>query len=157
MSPEVRCCVEEGSTAALVWHFRKESGSTRITWHMTGGTTPPGPHQRESCSWEERILAVTILLNWYVMMELVWKCFNYSTQLSELQKTNKIEYFLWWHWSLACSIELETHVVITGGNYHPEKVTEYTMDGFVMDLPDLKHPRRSHGCGTYVNEDLYQA
>ena len=57
---------------------------------------------------------------------------------------------------MACAIELETEVILTGGNYHPEKVSLYTINGFVIDLPDLKHPRRSHGCGAYVNDDMNQ-
>jgi len=57
--------------------------------------------------------------------------------------------------SSACTIELDNQVIVTGGFNSPTKVNVYTMDGWIMDLPDLdaRTGRYSHGCGHYSNSD----
>ena len=63
-----------------------------------------------------------------------------------------------YHSSRACSIQLEEKVIITGGRGEggaqvTARVTVYNISGFVMDLPNLMHGRRNHGCGYFVNQD----
>ena len=55
--------------------------------------------------------------------------------------------------SYACSIQLEETVVITGGYNTTRRVSVYSFDGWVEDLPDLLTGRSDHGCGHYINND----
>ena len=58
---------------------------------------------------------------------------------------------LCFHFSEACSIELDDQLVVTGGVYYPTRVDVYTTDGWIMELPNLIDGRLRHGCGHYVN------
>ena len=60
---------------------------------------------------------------------------------------------LCFHFSEACSIELDDQLIVTGGVYYPTRVDVYTMDGWIMELPHLIDGRLRHGCGHYVNTD----
>ena len=45
--------------------------------------------------------------------------------------------------------------IVTGGLYTISgKVSQYTTNGWVRDLPDLNEGRWHHGCGYYNNEDM---
>ena len=60
------------------------------------------------------------------------------------------------HFSCACTIELEDKVIVTGGVPYPQmgqKVVEYNAYGWVKDLPDLNEKRGYHGCGHYVDNN----
>ena len=52
---------------------------------------------------------------------------------------------------MACAINLGTTVVLTGGWGSSQRVTEYSEDGFLRDLPHLQEMRASHGCSFYEN------
>ena len=62
---------------------------------------------------------------------------------------------------LACSIEFDDKVVITGGLQDPETweflgigtVSVYDVNGFVNYLPNMTIGRLEHGCGHYVNSN----
>jgi len=51
----------------------------------------------------------------------------------------------------ACTIEADDWVVVTGGWYTRTNVTEYDINGWRQELPDLNTGRYDHGCGYYVN------
>ena len=61
---------------------------------------------------------------------------------------------------MACSIQMENIVVITGiaieedpeESLH-DKVMVYNNDGFVEEWPKLKRGRFDHACGHFVNSD----
>ena len=59
--------------------------------------------------------------------------------------------------SVACAIELEDSVVVTGGRdisvTNLATVQVYNNDGPQEQLPDLLTPRRGHACGHYVDSD----
>ena len=57
------------------------------------------------------------------------------------------------HCRHACSIELATQVILTGGRHYPRGVAVYTSIGFVEDLPELGAGRRDHACGHFVNTE----
>ena len=50
---------------------------------------------------------------------------------------------------------MEDFVVITGGNKDGSRnqVSEYNVQGWVRDLPQLQQGRHGHGCGHFVNDD----
>ena len=54
---------------------------------------------------------------------------------------------------MACSINLGTTVILTGGDYSPSRVSEYSETGFTRDLPQLLQGRSSHGCSYFENEE----
>ena len=64
------------------------------------------------------------------------------------------------HTRMACSIQMENFVVITGiaiekdpeESLH-DKVMVYNNDGFVEEWPKLKRGRLDHACGHFVNSD----
>ena len=54
----------------------------------------------------------------------------------------------------ACSINLGSSVILTGGYYLPNRVSEYSESGFTKDLPELQHGRvGQHGCSYFENEE----
>ena len=44
-------------------------------------------------------------------------------------------------------------VILTGGGYPYNRVTEYNQAGWVRDLPDLLQRRENHGCSYYDNNE----
>ena len=55
---------------------------------------------------------------------------------------------------MACAIELENTVVVTGGGYTIDSYTRvqvYSTEGPLYQLPRLGTGRMSHGCGYYVD------
>ena len=55
---------------------------------------------------------------------------------------------------MACAIELENTVVVTGGGYSIDSYTRvqvYSTEGPLHQLPRLGTGRMSHGCGYYVD------
>ena len=52
-----------------------------------------------------------------------------------------------------CTIEADELVIVTGGWYTRNTVTEYNIDGWVRELPDLNMGRYDHGCGYFVNDN----
>ena len=54
---------------------------------------------------------------------------------------------------MACTIELDDLVVVTGGRYNPTRVDVYDIDGWSKELPKLINGRWNHGCGKYINTD----
>ena len=55
--------------------------------------------------------------------------------------------------SEACSINLGSTVILTGGYYSPNRVSEYSETGFTRDLPQLLQGRYWHGCSYFENEE----
>ena len=55
----------------------------------------------------------------------------------------------------SCAINLGDTVVITGNfdESNAGKVTEYSEDGFVKDLPELLQGRYGHACALFVNDE----
>ena len=60
----------------------------------------------------------------------------------------------------SCEIEFEDKIVITGGSDNSEtygeplaRVTSYTYDGFLADLPEMNEARKQHGCTYFINND----
>ena len=57
------------------------------------------------------------------------------------------------YFSMACSIELDDKVIVTGGYYTPTRVDVYNIEGWNMELPQLITGRYNHGCGHFINSD----
>ena len=60
----------------------------------------------------------------------------------------------------SCEIEFEDKIVITGGSDNSgtygeplARVTSYTYDGFLADLPEMNEARKQHGCTYFINND----
>ena len=54
--------------------------------------------------------------------------------------------------SLACSIDNGSSVLLTGGKYSHNRVSEYSETGYQGDLPQLLQGRHNHGCTYFENE-----
>ena len=57
---------------------------------------------------------------------------------------------------MACAIELEDKVIVTGGYDNQKSVSRvdvYNISGWMMELPHLIRARRQHGCGHYIDSD----
>ena len=52
----------------------------------------------------------------------------------------------------SCAIDMGDSVILTGGSYSLNKVTELRIDGSYTELPELNTGRQSHGCASYVDE-----
>jgi len=52
---------------------------------------------------------------------------------------------------MSCAIEVNNTLVISGGSGSFNAVTEYTLEGFLKNLPKLSEGRYHHGCGSYRN------
>ena len=46
-----------------------------------------------------------------------------------------------------CAIPLDSTVLLTGGYYNLDYVTEYSEEGLVVEWPRLRQARNNHGCG----------
>ena len=44
-------------------------------------------------------------------------------------------------------------MILTGGDYSPIRVSEYSETGFTRDLPQLLQGREDHGCSYFENEE----
>ena len=55
--------------------------------------------------------------------------------------------------SLSCAIELDSKVIVTGGDNAPRQVSVYTLAGWAADLPSLRTSRWLHACGHFVNSE----
>ena len=44
-------------------------------------------------------------------------------------------------------------MILTGGYYSPNRVSEYSETGFTRDLPQLLQGRYRHGCSYFENEE----
>ena len=44
-------------------------------------------------------------------------------------------------------------MILTGGFYSKNRVSEYSEDGFPRDLPQLQQGREGHGCSYFENEE----
>ena len=44
-------------------------------------------------------------------------------------------------------------MILTGGQYSLNKVSEYSESGFTRDLPQLQQGREDHGCSYFENEE----
>ena len=44
-------------------------------------------------------------------------------------------------------------MILTGGVYYPNRVSEYSETGFTRDLPQLLQDRYNHGCSYFENEE----
>ena len=44
-------------------------------------------------------------------------------------------------------------MLLTGGRYSYNRVSEYSESGFTRDLPQLQQGRRNHGCSYFENEE----
>ena len=53
----------------------------------------------------------------------------------------------------ACSINIGSSVLLTGGRYSLNRVSEYSETGYVRDLPRLLQGRYRHGCSYFENEE----
>ena len=56
-------------------------------------------------------------------------------------------------YSEACSINIGQTLLLTGGTYSLNRVSEYSEDGYLRDLPQLLQGRRNHGCSYFENEE----
>lgn len=59
---------------------------------------------------------------------------------------------------LACGIQHDNVLIITGGTRNYATVSKYNIEGWVSDLPNLKSGRSNHGCAHYYsnsNELIY--
>ena len=54
---------------------------------------------------------------------------------------------------IACGIEFEDQIIVTGGQYTNKIVSVYNDDGWVKDLPTLKIGRFYHTCGHYSSDN----
>ena len=55
----------------------------------------------------------------------------------------------------ACAIEMPDYMVLTGGAHDTlNKVSVYSEQGWVRDLPNLIWGRAEHACGHYVQNDI---
>ena len=52
----------------------------------------------------------------------------------------------------ACAIDMGDSVILTGGYYSQNKVTEVRIDGSYIELPELNLERYQHGCSSYLDE-----
>ena len=55
--------------------------------------------------------------------------------------------------SYACSINLGSTVLLTGGGDSSFRVSEYSETGYIEDLPQLLRGRYWHGCSYFDNEE----
>ena len=53
----------------------------------------------------------------------------------------------------ACSINLGSTVILTGGVYFQHRVSEYSETGYQRELPKLMTGRFNHGCSYFENEE----
>ena len=44
-------------------------------------------------------------------------------------------------------------MILTGGRFYPNRVSEYSETGFTRDLPQLLQGRYKHGCSYFENEE----
>ena len=58
------------------------------------------------------------------------------------------------HFRYACSIELPEMFILTGGEHSMKKVSQYSISGWMDDLPELNEGRRDHGCGFFFNDNM---
>ena len=56
-------------------------------------------------------------------------------------------------YSEACSINLGQTLFLTGGTYSLNRVSEYSEDGYLRDLPQLLQGRWDHGCSYFKNDE----
>ena len=56
-------------------------------------------------------------------------------------------------YSDACSINLGSSVILTGGRFFLDRVSEYSESGFSRYLPQLLQGRFGHGCSYFENEE----
>ena len=55
----------------------------------------------------------------------------------------------------ACAIEMPDYMVLTGGAHDTlNKVSVYSEQGWVRDLPNLIWGRAEHACGHYIQNDI---
>ena len=52
----------------------------------------------------------------------------------------------------ACSINLGSTVILTGGVYFQHRVSEYSETGYQRELPRLLTGRFNHGCSYFAND-----
>ena len=57
------------------------------------------------------------------------------------------------HCSRDCAINLDSSVVLVGGPRPYTTVSEYSLEGWVRDLPSLQQGRWDHGCSYFVSDD----
>merc|ERR1712066_235474 len=55
--------------------------------------------------------------------------------------------------AVACAINIGQKMILTGGFYSKNRVSEYSEDGFTRDLPQLQQGRYGHGCTYFENEE----
>ena len=60
----------------------------------------------------------------------------------------------------SCAIGFEDKIVVTGGSDNSgtygeplARVTSYTYEGFLADLPEMNEARKAHGCTYFRNND----
>ncbi len=60
----------------------------------------------------------------------------------------------------SCAIGFEDKIVVTGGSDNTgtygeplTRVTSYTYEGFLADLPEMNEARKDHGCTYFRNND----
>ena len=55
---------------------------------------------------------------------------------------------------MACGIEFDDYIIVTGGRYSMTTVSLYNKDGFDEYLPSLNTARYKHACSHYVNKNF---
>ena len=54
--------------------------------------------------------------------------------------------------SSACGIDLGDRYVVTGGEFSPQRVAQYTLAGEVTPLADLQQGRYLHACTSFIDD-----
>jgi len=78
-----------------------------------------------------------------------------TEMLSNGSSTNHFSLKYSTRWACAIAFEERNEIFITGGEATLDKVTRYGKNGFIEDLPTLKHGRRIHGCAGYYKEKQF--
>ena len=68
-----------------------------------------------------------------------------------MEALEAIYIIMYYHCRDACAINIGAKVVLTGGYYSMDRVSEYTVAGFLRDLPELLRGRKWHGCSYFNN------
>jgi len=106
-------------------------------------------------------------LNWQRVEHVSWRrhgddqimllggWYNPAYSRTEIVSTSKSvnSYNLHHAIRLACSIQFDDQVVLTGGQHTLKHVLNYGATGFIGNLPSLLNGRYSHGCTSFLNEN----
>ena len=92
------------------------------------------------------------------LISITTQC-KFSLNLSAIFQENKAKpdgdvLMSHFYFRYACSIELPDMFILTGGEHSMKKVSQYSISGWMDDLPELNEGRRDHGCGFFFNDNM---